>query len=465
MNSTAQHETTIIAALTLHTHFHVCHFFVIQTEMNVPMEISNSNEVIVALDDSLKRNNESIDNNDNKQKRMRFSTISEEFNKSISCPICKEIPSGRIFQCCNGHIICKEPCLANLLDSNKSLCPLCRESWHENKPVRNIIGESMIQLLSIPCPNNGCDEFFNAKDLILHRDQSCQFRIVDCCKFQMLGCEKTSVAFREMFLHESKECECKVDDASFALFRVVLDEKNQQVKKLTERLKITEQNQQLIQQKYMEADERIQTEIRIDRMFFRNPATKDSEMRNVYFTKVFPFPENASSFIAYAPLTFTAVGVLWNVKLILILKLEGSAKVLENLYLSLSVAPRHRGSCNTNCINVGISKLNDDPAQLSFGAIYDTGLVKWNPVEEDQQIIFDSIVSRDIEGIIPWSQHERQYTRFYDIGKYLNNTADVIALWKSQSLIPALRLIFVNNSLNLKATTKFSSRKKKKSFL
>ncbi len=65
----------------------------------------------------------------------------------LECPVCLELQRDcRIYQCRNGHLICRE-CHAKV-----DACPTCREPIdHRSKAIRNIIAEKAIDRLPREC--------------------------------------------------------------------------------------------------------------------------------------------------------------------------------------------------------------------------------------------------------------------------------------------------------------------------
>ena len=47
---------------------------------------------------------------------------------SDSCPVCFELPSGEVFQCRNGHLLCAECLQQHRNTARRNTCPTCRVS-------------------------------------------------------------------------------------------------------------------------------------------------------------------------------------------------------------------------------------------------------------------------------------------------------------------------------------------------
>ena len=69
---------------------------------------------------------------------------------------------SRIFQCSNGHLLCKD-CHGN---PQLKKCPICRVMIRGQRvrgrgivggAIRNIFAETVIKSLYETCPNEGCD--------------------------------------------------------------------------------------------------------------------------------------------------------------------------------------------------------------------------------------------------------------------------------------------------------------------
>jgi E3 ubiquitin-protein ligase SIAH1 len=70
----------------------------------------------------------------------------------LDCPICLTTIPPPIFQCPEGHLICRE-CKDRLVVPKQ--CPLCKVSLSH---IRNLVMEKLVAKLEVPCPNAGCKE-------------------------------------------------------------------------------------------------------------------------------------------------------------------------------------------------------------------------------------------------------------------------------------------------------------------
>ena len=93
--------------------------------------------------------------------------------RTLECPVCLSLPESiPIFQCENGHIICKSCHLS--LDT----CPQCRKPLGHN---RSLVAESFLEAFSKPCPfaKHGCEAKI-LPDLEETHKKSCAYRVVPC---------------------------------------------------------------------------------------------------------------------------------------------------------------------------------------------------------------------------------------------------------------------------------------------
>jgi len=67
-----------------------------------------------------------------------ISNTIEEKNKDLECPVCFETAEAPIYQCTEGHLICKK-CLPSL-----KICPECRAKYPKN-PFRNRMAEKIVE--------------------------------------------------------------------------------------------------------------------------------------------------------------------------------------------------------------------------------------------------------------------------------------------------------------------------------
>ncbi len=89
----------------------------------------------------------------------------------FKCPVCLEIPAGRIFQCDDGHIVC-EKC-----DKGLVACPVCRQSREVYPAVRVAVIEKILDLMAFDCryKEYGCNQKVSRKDLSEHQEL-CEYR-------------------------------------------------------------------------------------------------------------------------------------------------------------------------------------------------------------------------------------------------------------------------------------------------
>ena len=102
-----------------------------------------------------------------------MSKLKLNLKETLECPVCLKLPQQiPIYQCNNGHIICKS------CHSQLETCPLCRESLGAN---RSLVAERLLEAFPEPCKfaRHGCDSIvvpYNAED----HAKECAFREVEC---------------------------------------------------------------------------------------------------------------------------------------------------------------------------------------------------------------------------------------------------------------------------------------------
>jgi len=81
----------------------------------------------------------------------------------LKCPICFEIPPNEIYQCTNGHTICRV-CRAELI-----WCPQCRDPFGVKK-IRTLALEQILDDYKFNCSykEKGCSEKLKRQDLPNH---------------------------------------------------------------------------------------------------------------------------------------------------------------------------------------------------------------------------------------------------------------------------------------------------------
>ena len=94
--------------------------------------------------------------------------------QSLTCPVCLSLPQSKpIYQCDNGHIICKS-CHEQL-----NTCPQCRIPLGNN---RNLIAENLLEAISKPCcfAKHGCQVMLLPDQKEEDHEKSCLYREVKC---------------------------------------------------------------------------------------------------------------------------------------------------------------------------------------------------------------------------------------------------------------------------------------------
>lgn len=97
----------------------------------------------------------------------------ESMKMALECPVCLSLPeSTPIYQCENGHIICKS-CHQFLED-----CPQCRRPLGNN---RNLLAESFLEAFCVQCPftEQGCEVKILPDNVEDHK-KNCVYRQVLC---------------------------------------------------------------------------------------------------------------------------------------------------------------------------------------------------------------------------------------------------------------------------------------------
>lgn len=414
--------------------------------------------------------------NNNKRVRLDSSSLPADFDKDVQCPVCKEIPSGAVSQCQNLHLFC-EPCLDVILKLPKASCPACRLDFKKFAPKRNLLAETVINALTIQCPHQNCAEMVSAKRLASHRDEECPFRPVDC-RFKPLGCQAHDIPFNEVDKHEREQCQTRVDDAALVLFTAVFDEKTWKLKKLQEELeKMTDSyntiNQECLQaqEKYNNAEDSFTLHRNIVTNYLKEDNIKDMFCQNVYFCHGLSIPAaNTARKVAYANSRFKAFGCNWLARLILVL--QDAADILSPpkapvaLYISLAAISKHPTQLESISLAV-IELCNGHPLQLHFTSLFciepDDRCINPHP-GNNIGVLSGKLPKYDIEaGTVPWGDEEKKLGRFWTISEKWNqkDKESAMSLWQSHDLIPAIRLVLVNNSESMQASSKFSCKKSK----
>ena len=69
--------------------------------------------------------------------------LEERMTRALECPVCWVVMKANIFQCANGHTICRTCYLRREMKN----CPVCRENFNKRAPVRCLFAEQMAQNL------------------------------------------------------------------------------------------------------------------------------------------------------------------------------------------------------------------------------------------------------------------------------------------------------------------------------
>jgi flavin-binding protein dodecin len=70
--------------------------------------------------------------------------VQNEARDELECVVCLEVPllGVQVFSCLQHHLLCSD-CAKKILQS----CPVCRQNFKQNPPIRNRLAEKMIQRL------------------------------------------------------------------------------------------------------------------------------------------------------------------------------------------------------------------------------------------------------------------------------------------------------------------------------
>lgn len=139
----------------------------------------------------------------------------EKAHGILECPVCLELPLKPVYQCSNGHLICKS------CHSKVNICPVCRIKLDANKPLRNLTAEQFLENMnnnsntnykdglrprrtsiatqSIPCKNagNGCDQQWKTNGEVIQHQKTCKYRLVFCPD---LRCSR-KIPLANLFVH------------------------------------------------------------------------------------------------------------------------------------------------------------------------------------------------------------------------------------------------------------------------
>lgn len=90
---------------------------------------------------------------------------------NLECPICNEIPKGKIMQCDDGHLHC-ESCIAKIKE-----CSICRKPI--KKPTRNLFAEKIREDIDFKCNNIGCEQVVKGCVKLAEHEEVC---VMNRCK-------------------------------------------------------------------------------------------------------------------------------------------------------------------------------------------------------------------------------------------------------------------------------------------
>jgi len=99
--------------------------------------------------------------------------IEQHLNEQFLCNICTSFMYDEIFQCNNGHILCKN-CKNKIRN-----CPQCRINMID---IRCLYLEKMRALVEVPCKNSvyGCDSKMYLDDMNSHLENTCKYQQYSC---------------------------------------------------------------------------------------------------------------------------------------------------------------------------------------------------------------------------------------------------------------------------------------------
>jgi len=147
----------------------------------------------------------------------------EDSMPHLCCSVCLSFPEAEVLQCCAGHILCKG-CYERVCHEEKPSCPSCREPLDLFKPIRNMLAERSIAMLSVCCPNAGCEKALTRGGLEAHLARECAHRQV-CCKFGPIGCKWEGVAGAQA--NHEDACK-KAETPGWKLLKRVLEKQEEQ---------------------------------------------------------------------------------------------------------------------------------------------------------------------------------------------------------------------------------------------
>lgn len=137
----------------------------------------------------------------------------EKTHGILECPVCLELPAKPIYQCSNGHLICK------LCHSRVKLCPVCRDKLNDQAPLRNLTAEHILESINnndapseykealrprrpsatVLCRNkeHGCEYRGKTNGELIQHQKECKYRLVFCPD---LRCSR-KIPLAKLFVH------------------------------------------------------------------------------------------------------------------------------------------------------------------------------------------------------------------------------------------------------------------------
>ncbi|ETO07335.1 hypothetical protein RFI_30058 [Reticulomyxa filosa] len=199
--------------------------------LSQPVSCSDTNETV----DSMVENGVGVEKKKRDQRNLTNQKLVDAIAmEELECVICKELPSNHIYQCLNGHFLCRQ-CNKQLTktekkththiykkkkkrirESKNSICPVCRVRVSRRAPARNHLAEKYLASLEMPCINEPCKAKFQFAFLKQHIEQECKYRMT-VCRYEPLGCDWKGLA-KDRSKHD---CKTKGLPASQLLTQVV----------------------------------------------------------------------------------------------------------------------------------------------------------------------------------------------------------------------------------------------------
>jgi len=92
------------------------------------------------------------------------------------CIICLELLVPPVFQCCRGHLLCRE-CIDKVENENRG-CQTCRGPMPVPR-VECLLFKQIAEGMEYPCPHRGCKAKLSSSNFWNHK-QTCQYRPYQC---------------------------------------------------------------------------------------------------------------------------------------------------------------------------------------------------------------------------------------------------------------------------------------------